>query len=478
MQTNMHIIHITSELAKVAKVGGLADVVYGLSQELSRLGHTVEVILPKYDCLDYAAITELKTEQESLCNSTIWSAKLGNFSLVLIESQHYFHRGKIYGCQDDTKRFLHFCAATTAYLRTRHDPKAILHLHDWPTGAIPAFCKQQSLTNKIVFTIHNLEHQGWCNPHELTSWQLDPTVFQLKEGEFANLLKGAVVLADEITTVSPTYEKEIQTPEKGCGLDHLFQEHKEKLQGILNGIDEDFWNPAIDPHLITPFSTLNLTLEQITNLQEKKRENLRYLRTHLGLAHHPKPVVAAVTRLVSQKAPQLLYHALKRTLEKGGQFILLGSLPTQDLQEEFFQIQESFQHHPDVSILMDQDEALAHLIFAATDFLIIPSLFEPCGLTQMISLRYASIPIARLTGGLIDTVFDIDTSDKPVEERNGFTFTDANPQGVNWALDRALEHSINKKETLQKLILQGTQKNFSWKHAAPAYLALYSKKKP
>jgi starch synthase len=493
----MYIVHIASELAPVAKVGGLADVIYGLSKELSRLGHKVEIILPKYDCLHYEGLKNLKVEHREVWsfdgpypfNNTIWSADVDGLKILFVEPHHpqyYFSRGVIYGCNDDIDRFTYFSRAALEYLfKSGKQPDAI-HVHDWPTALVPVLYKDMYAglgyrAGGIVLTIHNMEHQGKCQPQNLSRTglrgesYLAPDKMQdphsLNE---VNLLKGGIVYADKVTTVSPKYEKEIQTVEGGFGLQDILIKHSKKLKGILNGIDEDFWNPENDPHLVQAYPTRGIDKSKLGLVLAGKKENKRQLRTHLRLKESEAPIIAVVTRLVPQKSPELIKHALNRTLEKGGQFILLGSAPMHSIHKEFEALQIDLKNNLNAAILMDKDEALAHQFYAAADMFIIPSLFEPCGLTQLIALRYGTIPIARLTGGLADTVFDIDTSTRPFSQRNGFTFDFPDIKGVDWALARAMECFKHEPDRWQSLMLNGMRQDLSWRHAAPQYLSLYS----
>ncbi len=480
----MHIIQLASELAPVAKVGGLGDVVFGLSQELSKNGNDVEIIIPKYDCLDFRELKNLKVEKRELWsfegpyryNNTIWSAEVDRLKIILIEPhhpKHYFSRGKIYDCPDDIDRFAYFTRTALEYLFKRATPYDVLHCHDWPTGLAPVLYKEMYqkmglALKKTILTIHNLQHQGKCTPANLSRVGLRGEDFLTPDKlqdpyspGLLNLLKGGIVYADSLTTVSPNYEKEIQTIDGGCGLDQVLVKYKHKLKGILNGLDETYWNPATDPHLIAQYTK--------STVQKGKAENRKHILTHFGLAEKNAPIVASVGRLVSQKSPQLILYALQRTLEKGGQFLLLGSTTDPALEKAF----KAFSENENTAINLDHDESMAHLFFAAADMFIIPSLFEPCGLTQMIAMRYGAVPIARKTGGLADTVFDWDTSDRPQGERNGFTFDFPDTQGVDWALDRALKLWKEEPKAWKKIQAQGMSVDFSWAHSTPEYLKIY-----
>ncbi|MES2122179.1 MAG: glycogen synthase [Chlamydiota bacterium] len=492
----MHIVHIASELAPIAKVGGLADVVHGLCRELNQLGHTTEILLPKYDCLQLELLSDLKVETPELWasdgpysfNNTIWSAHYDGLTLRLIETHHsqlYFNREVIYGCPDDIDRFTYFSRAAMEYLFKRGKHPDILHVHDWPTALIPVlqkeiYSKVGFKPKKTVLTIHNMEHQGRCTPQILTraglpgNDLLDPDKMQDPYSfNHVNLLKGGIEYSDQITTVSPKYEIEIQSPEGGFGLQETVLKHRKKLKGILNGIDCALWNPETDGYLFQNYPADRVSKSTLPDVIAGKEENKKQLRIQLGLAPSTHPLIGCITRLVPQKSPTLIKHAIERTLEKGGQFVLLGSSPIPEIQNDFLALKEHYRTRRDVALIMDNDERLAHWIYAAADMFIIPSLFEPCGLTQLIAMRYGTVPIARLTGGLADTVFDVDTSIKPLDERNGFTFEFPDTGGVNWALDRAMACYKEHPKKWHSIILNGMRTDHSWKHPAMQYLALY-----
>lgn len=492
----MDIVHITSELTPLAKAGGLADVVYGLARELSKTGSSVTVILPKYDCLHLESLNNLKVQTEDLWSfdgqdrirNTVWSASSGGLNLLLIEPHHpqqFFNRGMIYGCPDDIDRFCYFSRAAMEYLFKSGSSPDVIHVHDWPTAIVPILYKQmyQELgfqAGGTLLTIHNMQHQGKCLPENLSRTGLKGEDYlsshQMQDPLIArdiNLLKGGIVYADKITTVSPTYEKEILTAEGAFGLEDTLNAHSPKLKGILNGIDEEFWNPEKDPYLYKNYPAYPADKRTLSLVLNGKQANKRHLQKELGLKEGDLPIVAVIARLVPQKSPDLIKYALFRTLELGGQFILLGNTPIPSIHSEFEALQLELKSNPQVSILMDKNEELAHQIYASSDMLLIPSRFEPCGLTQLIALRYGGVPIARLTGGLCDTVFDIDTSQVPLDLRNGFTFEQADFEGIDGALTRALECYETNRKTWESLVIHGMQKNYSWKAPAEQYLSLY-----
>lgn len=468
----MFIVHVAAELAPIAKVGGLGDVVYGLSKEHLRNGHQVEIILPKYDCIHCEFLHELKIEIPDLKissgNVAIWSADLAGLRIKLVESLaggKCFSREKIYGFSDDVERFLLLSESALVYLSQIKQLPDVIHVHDWHTAILPALQKKEKKLKEIksVLTLHNLQHQGICDPALLKK-------LKYESPQPANLLKMGIISADAVTTVSPSYEKEIKTPLGGFGLEETLLKNQNKLTGILNGIDAEIWNPEKDPMLFQRYTSASI--ESTLNGKAANREHLRQL---LGLEKSAQPLVACITRLVSQKGPELIKYSLLKTLTKGAQFVLLGAAGPKEIFNDFQDLKSKLSKNQNCSIQFDQNEALAHLIYAAADLFIIPSLFEPCGLTQLIAMRYGTIPVARKTGGLADTVFDIDTSNTPFNERNGFTFDFPDNAGIDWALDRALNCYANDREKWQKLIAQATAHDFTWKQSAEAYLKIYSK---
>ncbi|KAL8143362.1 hypothetical protein V2J09_016394 [Rumex salicifolius] len=482
----LHIVHIAAEMAPVAKVGGLGDVVTGLGKALQKKGHIIEVILPKYDCMQYNHIQNLRaldTVVESyfdgkLFKNKIWVGTVEGIPVYFIEPLHpskFFWRGQHYGEQDDFKSR----AALELLLQAGKKPD-IIHCHDWQTAFVAPlywdiYVPKGLNSARLCFTCHNFEYQGTAPASELSSCGLD--VQQLNRPDrmqdssspdLVNPVKGAVVFSNIVTTVSPTYEQEVRTPEAGRGLDGTLNSHSKKFIGILNGIDTDIWNPSTDSFLKVQYSSKDLY---------GKLENKQVLRKKLGLSsvNVNLPLVGCITRLVPQKGIHLIRHAIYRTLELGGQFVLLGSSPVKHIQREFEQIANQFENHDHIQLLLKYDESLSHTIYAASDMFIIPSIFEPCGLTQMIAMRYGAIPIVRKTGGLNDSVFDIDDDTIPPQFRNGFTFFTPDEPGLNSALDRALHHYKSNHSGWEKLVQKVMNMDFSWDVSASQYQELYSK---
>jgi len=474
----MRIVEVAMEFAPIAKVGGLGEVVVGLSRELTRLGHDVAVIIPKYDFIHLDLNLEIPDfvsfEHGNPVSNAMWSTEIEGCHLHLLEAHHpanYFNRGKIYGYEDDVSRFLYFSRAVVEYLKLQNEPIDVVHLHDWHVAAIAPMLKDLSELNvkRIVLSIHNAEYQGKCAARDVEAVGL-PASDKMQDNDpkypkTINLLKTGIVYADAVVAVSPSYAQEILTPFAGYGLDPTFQQHKGKLSGILNGIDLELWNPSKDPHLSAKY-----TVQQIA---AAKRKNQQAVELRFGLQGQGKPWVGAVTRLVPQKGPGLIEEALQQAVHEGAVFALLGSSPVPGIQHRFEQLREKYKGHKQVLIHLEYDEALAHQLFASLDFHLVPSLFEPCGLTQMIALHYGTLPIVRATGGLKDTVFDLEDASVPENKRNGFVFEAPTHHALADTLRRALKFWHEEPTRYQSMIQHGMKLDFGWKTPAQQYLKVF-----
>jgi starch synthase len=460
----MRIVHISAELAPIAKIGGLGDVLHGLSKALLAKGDDITIIMPKYDTLDLRLVRHLKVIEtqhfiqfdKTVCNNTLWQGVVDTIPVILIEShdpKEFFDRGTVYGCPDDIDRFLYFSLAALEYVRKLNCD--VIHLHDWHVAIIAVLIKKfyPKIRAKVVLTIHNLSYQGICTQTDLDQIGLfDPL---LLEGVYCNLLKGGIIYADFITTVSPTYAQELlKTPISG-DLQNTLKEHASKLIGILNGIDYSYWNPENDPYLPFHYSSHSPQPKELV-----KKE----LKARLSLAEEDAPLVCAITRLVPQKGPELIKAAILRTLEWGGQFVLLGSALDEKTHSQFYNLKRKLAGSHHVHLELTYNEELSHLVFAAGDLFLIPSLFEPCGLTQLIAMRYGTVPVARATGGLSDTVFD---------GKNGFTFEPYTIEGLFEAMDHALKTWYDEPEEWQAIQSRGMKEDYSWDKPAEAYRYLY-----
>jgi starch synthase len=477
---------ISAESAPVAKAGGLGDFVEGIAHDLSSRGHQVEIILPKYACLRFDRIWELHKVQDlwvpyygDWLHCDVETGQADGLTCYFIEPhspQAFFDRGRIYGEPDDADRFAFFSRAALEFLLKTDRQPDIIHCHDWQTGLVPVlleeFYRNLGMTHpRVCYTLHNLGHQGWTGEHILHQVGLDPTAMMTSDrlqddGNPAgvNLMKGGIVYSDYITTVSPRYAWEIQHTDQGMGLQDILQRQSKKFGGVLNGIDYEIWNPETDPFIFQTYCT--------ETLQRKARDKAA-LRRRLMLEDALRPIVAVVSRLERQKGPELIRHAARLSLENEAQFVLLGSSQDADINEEFRVLQSELNDSPDCHLELAYDEELAHRIFAGADMVVVPSVYEPCGLTQMIGMRYGVVPIVRRVGGLSDTVFDANYSNRDFYQRNGYVFNDYTSEGLNSALKRAIGLWSRHPEYFRQLRLNGMNQDHSWNKPGQRYLDIF-----
>jgi starch synthase len=484
----MYVVMIASECAPAAKVGGLADVVFGLSRELELRGHTVEIILPKYDCMRQDQVWGLHGIDHDLwvpwdggaIRCTVWFGFVHGRKCFFIEphcAQAFFDRGTYYGFWDDPERFAFFSKAALEFLSKSNKRPDVIHTHDWQTALVPVllyelFARAGLADQRVCHTIHNFRHQGTTGPGILRATGLNrPEYFGTPDrmgDEFErhsiNLMRGAILYSNAVTTVSPHHAWEARHTDLGFGLGHALHVHQDKFVGILNGLDYEMWNPQTDPHIPQHFGPASV---------DRKAANTAALRERMLLRDGRRPILAYVGRLDTQKGLHLIRHALFYALEQDAQFVLLGSGSEHGINEDFWHLKLRLNDNPDCHLEIGYDEDLAHLIYAGADLLVMPSLYEPCGLTQMIALRYGTVPVVRAVGGLKDTVFDWDYSTLPPEQRNGFVFEHADPLGLESALDRALGLWRNEPALFRQLVLQGMACDYSWNHPGQRYLDLY-----
>ena len=479
---------IAPECAPVAKVGGLGDVVFGLCRELEIRGHSVEIILPKYDCLRHDQIFDLRLAFKDLwvpwydraVHCSVYFGFVHGRKCFFIEphSDHnYFNRGAFYGQVDDDQRFAFFSKAALEFLLKSNKHPDIIHCHDWQTGLVPVLLyemyKHVGMTHpRICYTLHNLQHQGVTKEHILRATGLNRHSYVCHQDRLQdtvnhaaiNMMKGGIVYSNFVTTVSPHYAWEILNTTQNFGLGHTLQIHRNKVGGILNGIDYEVWNPEVDGHIPRQYGV---------NSFDEKYENKRALRQRFWLQDALKPIVCYIGRLDHQKGVPLITHAISYCLQHGCQFVLLGTSPDAKIAQHFWGLKRQYNDNPDCHIEIGFDEELSHLIYAGADMIIVPSLFEPCGLTQLIGLKYGTVPIVRGVGGLADTVFDANYAPKPYQERNGFVFNDFNPAGIESALSRAIGLWYNYPQHFRELMLNGMRYDYSWNHSGEHYLNVY-----
>jgi starch synthase len=482
----MQIAMISAECAPVAKAGGLGDFVEGLSRDLTTRGHQVEIILPKYDSLRFDRIWDLHKVQD------LWAPLYGDWVHCNVEQGHvdglscwfidpqcpqeYFQRGRIHGEPDDADRFAFFSRAALEFLYKSGRQPDILHCHDWHTGLVPVLLheiyeKLGWTRSRVCYTLHNLAHQGRSAGHVLRLAGLDPealmTVDRLGDSERqadCNLMKGGIVYSDYVTTVSPRYAWEVTHTDLGNGMQPTLKAHAHKFGGVLNGIDYEVWNPQTDPLIAETYCD--------TTLQRKAR-NKAALRDRLQLEQAFRPIVAVVSRLDEQKGPHLIRHALQQCLEQEAQFVLLGEAQDAGLRDEFRALKLQLANNPHCHLELEYDDDLAHRVFAGADILLMPSRFEPCGLSQMIAMRYGVVPVVHRTGGLADTVFDANYSEVGFTQRNGYAFTDYSPQGLADALQRAIGLWFGHPDYFRQLRLNGMRQDHSWRVSGERYQAIY-----
>lgn len=474
----MKIAMIASEVTPFAKTGGLADVLGTLSVVLERLGHEICVIAPAYRCALQGGFALRETSMQVPVpiadrqqEATVLEASIHKgVTVYLIRADQYFDREFLYGTPagdypDNSERFIFFSRAALELLRQQ--PVDILHCHDWQTALAIVFLKTQTAryaetaAAKTVFTIHNLGFQGIFPPRDWHLLNLDGGLFTPQFLEFygnINFLKGALVFADKITTVSPSYATEIMTAEQGFGLEGVLQQRAAALVGILNGVDYHQWNPWTDRYLTHHYGENSLTL---------KGSCKKELRRTLGLPDkNDTPLIAMISRLTPQKGFNLVESIFAALMQRNVQIALLGSGAPR--YEEFFRA--AMTRYPDrVAVRIGFDEPLAHQIEAGADIFLMPSLYEPCGLNQMFSLKYGTIPIVRAVGGLKDTVQPCDGA---AETGTGFIFEPYDPQALLDAIDQSLTVFHNKK-AWTALRRRAMAMDFSWDRSAKQYADLY-----
>lgn len=484
----MYIVQIAPECSPVAKVGGLADVVFGLARELELRGHSVEIILPKYDCMRYGAIWDLTVAYEDLwvpwydgaIRCTVWFGFVHGRKCFFIDphsSDNYFNRGIFYGHGDDPLRFAFFAKAAMEFLLKSNKRPDIIHTHDWQTALVPVLLYEMYAGSgmssvRAVHTLHNFKHQGTVGREILSAVGLgrEPYFFaQDRMGDphnpFAlNLTKGAILYSNFVTTVSPQHAWEARFTDQGMGLGHTLYCNQGKFGGVLNGLDYEAWNPQTDWQIPSHYDAESL---------DGKYANKEALRDRLMLRKDYKPIVAFVGRLDPQKGVHLIEHALFHALGNGAQFVLLGESPEAGIRDHFWHLKGYLNDNQDCHLELRFDEDLSRLVYAGADMVIVPSLYEPCGLTQLIGLRYGAVPIVRAVGGLADTVHDRDFSARPYHERNGYVFEHADFGGVMSAMNRAIGLWYDYPTSWRNLMQQGMRCDYSWNYPGHHYVNIY-----
>ena len=471
---------IASEAVPFAKTGGLADVAGSLPRALARLGQDVTLVLPRYRGIPVEG-TPLRLPVMlggRTLEAEIFLKPLGDGARVaLIDCPELYDREALYGAEntdypDNPRRFAFLARAALEFVARTGEAVSILHAHDWQAGLVPVYLKTHYAAHPrlseaaSLLTIHNLAYQGLFPAEWLPTLDLGWEHFVQEGLEFwgqISFLKGGVNFAHLLSTVSPTYAREIQTPELGCGFDGILSRRAADLHGVLNGIDVEVWDPARDEFLSERYDAAHV---------EKKRAAKAALFEVLGLPAGneslARPLVGMVSRMIDQKGLDLIAAATGELLGLVAGFAVLGT------GEERYQAmwRDLAARHPDrIAARIGFDERLAHLIEAGADIFLMPSRFEPCGLSQMYSMRYGTVPVVRATGGLEDTVQNYDPR---TGKGTGFTFRPYTPAALFGALGRALD-TFRKPKVWKTLQLAGMRQDFSWDRSAREYVKLYEK---
>ena len=473
----MNILYVTSEAVPFCKTGGLADVAGSLPPSLAANGDRVSVILPLYetvkdkwgDRLHFEKWTNVRLAWRSVyCG--LFSVEREGVTWYFVDNESYFHRSDLYGYYDDGERFAFFSRAVTELLRSLPEKPDVVHCNDWQSALVPVYIRDEAVRDdfyrsiRTVITVHNIEYQGRYGRETVEDlFGLDRGWFDggtIEFGGDVNLLKGGIVTADAVTAVSPTYAQELKCAYFAHGLENVMRMSEGKLHGVLNGIDMKRYDPAHDESLAAPYSADDLT---------GKRQDKAALQKLLGLREAPgTPILAMVTRLVSHKGLDLVCETLDTIMEKDVQLVVLGKGEAK--YETFFEYAKQ-RYGGRMAVHLGYSEQLAMQIYAGADLFLMPSKSEPCGLSQMIAMRYGTVPIVRETGGLKDTVRAYEAWNSA---GNGFTFANYNAGDMCHVVCQAIDLYHNNRDVYALLQKRGMTADFSWKRSAQAYRDIYS----
>jgi starch synthase len=476
--TDIKVLFVASECAPFVKTGGLADVIGALPKALKKLGASVKIILPAYPALSKLVKSGkpvFKFDDHFGGPAVLYATKAEGLDLLLLDAPHLFDRpGSIYldengaDWHDNHLRFGALCvtAAKVATEGIQRWKPQIVHAHDWQAGLTPLLIKMAEVKNppKCVTTIHNIAFQGLFHWTIKDTFSIPDKYFTAEGAEYwGNLgfLKSGLVFADKITTVSPTYAHELLTPEFGLGLEGVLQSRSDDFSGIVNGIDLKSWNPATDPNLPENYNSRSLG---------KKKENRKALLKRFGLNQNSNgPLFCVISRLTEQKGLDLLLAALPDLVSRGGQLALLGSGP-KEFEDSFSEAARRFPGQ--VGVVIGYDEGLSHLMQGGSDAILVPSRFEPCGLTQLYGLRYGTIPVVAKTGGLADTVIDATDETHAAKTATGFQFEPVTVDALRHAIHRTCD-LFEQPKIWNSLVRNAMRYPAGWDQSAPEYMALY-----
>ena len=481
MPNNKKILFVTSEAYPLVKTGGLGDVSGSLPAAIKVLKQDIRIIMPAYrqalqkmEKLQLVSLLQIEGVAETV---RLFEGRFPGTAvkLWLVDSPSHFDRdGGPYqnnqgdDWEDNAKRFATFARAVVSVATNQASLKwqpDVVHCNDWQTGLVPALLSLHPQRPATVFTVHNLAYHGYFPSAEFDALALPHSLWGMDGLEFygsLSYIKGGLHFADMINTVSPTYAKEILTEYFGYGLEGLLEHRTDRLVGILNGVDYKEWNPAADKYLKHHFNPKNL---------DGKAKNKRALQNQFGLPKKSDtPLFGLVGRLVEQKGVDLVLEIIPHLVKSDAQLVLLGTGNKRFEQA----LSEAAQAHPkNISVHIGYSEAIAHQIEAGADIFLMPSRFEPCGLNQIYSLRYGTVPIVRRTGGLADTVVDANEENLKKNRATGFQFEQADSGSLWQATQRAISLYRDQPKLWQKIMLRGMRQDFSWKQSARHYIELY-----
>ena len=473
----MKIAMIASEANPLVKSGGLADVVYALSKELNKTGEEAIILLPYYQ-----KIKKMNLQVEFLGSFNIFMSwrqqycgvlktKIDGITYYLLDNEQYFDRPELYSYGDDGERFAFFALASIEALKLIKYRPDIIHVHDWQSAIIPCLLKERYAfdpffkSTHYVLTIHNPAFKGYLDKYFLNNFfGLSDNLFDNGKVRFdgqVSTLKAGIVFSDKITTVSPTHRNELLDPLSEFKFNYVLELRKDDFLGVVNGIDTDEFDPSSDKKIAKTYTA--------TAFLKGKEANKKALLEHFYLPVDDAPVYGLVSRLTWQKGINLILANAEHIIGNGGKLVILGS-GENELERAFQALRDK---HPDkVGIYIGYNDALAHKVYAGSDFFLMPSLFEPCGIGQMIAMRYGTLPIVRETGGLVDTV--IGYTNFNVDVATGFKFQDFKVEGLRGSIDHTLG-VYKDKESFKRLIKNAMKHDVSWKSSAEQYVSIYRK---
>lgn len=474
----MKILYVSAEVEPYAKSGGLGDVLGSLPKAIAKLGNDVSVVMPKYGRLidekyqremEYLGYIYVDVAwRHQYCG--IFKLQVDGVSVFFLDSEFYFG-GDMY-CFADNERFAFFARAALELMSFLNKSFDVIHCNDWSSGLVPVLfdayyrSNPQYSNTTLVYTIHNLRYQGWMSKQETQDLTgLDDFYFtqdRLMLGDSVNVMKGAIVFSDAVTTVSDTYVEEIKTPQYGEGLNGLISQYAYKTVGIVNGIDYNVYNPSKDIYIYAKYNKKTVV--------QGKLQNKLALQKQLGLSLEEDTIlIGLISRLVDQKGLYLVDEVLSNLANARMQFVMLGS--GEQRYEEMFRYYQS-KYPNKISANISFNNGLAHQIYAACDLFLMPSDFEPCGLSQLIALKYGALPLVRETGGLKDTVTSYN---EQTEQGNGFSFANSNANDFWFTICRALNFYYDRKNDWNKIVQNAMNCDYSWKNSSQKYLDLYYK---